>query len=1164
MPPFRLRTLLLSLFVVYMCGNATTLACEMENSTSEEGTGSLLNANIKWPVQRVVSIEGDLVLGGMFNIHERSDAYTCGKVLEQSGVQAMEAMLYTVDMVNNDHTILPNITIGVHILDSCDRDTVGLEQAVDFIRGSMNIVGGSRYKCEDGSVPTVDYKKIVGVVGCSSSVTSIQVANLLKLFTLPQISYWSTSPELSIKKRFPYFSRTVPSDEFQARAIMDIVTTFNWTYISVVYEDSNYGQQGLSQLKAEAERRGICIYLALKFPRDSQMASSECFNDIMKDLGSKDTVRVVIVYGTDQDAAELMRAAKRANTAGRYVWIGSDGWSSRQSPAQGQEDELEGAITIQPMAQEIDGFDEYFASLNPATHRRDPWLTELWEEHFQCKWPGSRLTPFNYHFDSINKTCDTNVSINVHTGYKQDGQLQFIVNAVLAFAHALDDVHRTYCKNVSGLCQEMKKVTGRELLEFIRNVSFTGITGQKFKFSAVGDGPPRYKILNYQQISDGVYEYVPVGSYSEGLDVNVSMIRFRLDNESYPDSFCSKDCGIGEMKSLQNEASCCWICIPCQKYHILVDEFTCEECEQGKIPDEFKRQCLNVSLHYLQHSSPWAIAPMTFSIFGIVSTTVILSIFIHNAETPVVKASGRELSYVLFAGIYCCFFMTFVLISKPSKFVCGLQQVGVGFCFSMCYTALLTKTNRIARIFNRAKRSAKRPSYISPKSQLLITLGLVGVQILISAILLFTAPPIAKPDFPSREQGQLVCSAVLDGSFMIGLAYPIALFILCTFYAFKTRKIPEAFNEAKFIGFTMYTICIIWLAFVPIYYTTASNIEVRTATICFTISMSAAVTLACIFLPKVHIIVLHPEKNVKLRRMTCARRQSFYSLQGTSETTATELALARRRSKMNMCPNCGAPIPLAVAKSLVDKAMKSKEKEERNAAAGGRNRRAVKFKMPIDGENAVASSSSRRNPLGTTVRKRGAFRSRRFTPPESSTVENKESIEDAAPPTVEIDIARTPEKSKEEAQVTSPEEGSEKQPLSVEIETETEPGKPEVPKSSPPHDSPLASSVHEEQEVSVCMELSTAGPSGSGSSTTTEEVIANHHPPVEPDSETEDDTQTNCVATNNTAPKDKDYRMALQEEIKFAPEEESGFPLEEKSDINCTPELSHIIQEATC
>ncbi|KAI8489782.1 hypothetical protein Bbelb_324120 [Branchiostoma belcheri] len=937
---------------------------------------------------------------------------------------------------------------------------------------------------------------------------------------LLQISYWSTSPELSIKKRFPYFSRTVPSDEFQARAIMDIVTTFNWTYISVVYEDSNYGQQGLSQLKAEAERRGICIYLALKFPRDSQMASSECFNDIMKDLGTKDTVRVVIVYGTDQDAAELMRAAKRANTAGRYVWIGSDGWSSRQSPAQGQEDELEGAITIQPMAQEIEGFDEYFASLNPATHRRDPWLTELWEEHFQCKWPGSMLTPFNYHFDSVNKTCDTNVSINAHTGYKQDGQLQFIVNAVLAFAHALDDVHRTYCKNVSGLCEDMRRVTGRELLEFIRNVSFTGITGQKFKFSAVGDGPPRYKILNYQQVSDGVYDYVPVGSYSEGLDVNVSMIRFRLDNESYPDSFCSKECGIGEMKSLQNEASCCWICIPCQKYHILVDEFTCEECEQGKIPDEMKKQCLNVSLHYLQHSSPWAIAPMTFSIFGIVSTTVILSIFIHNAETPVVKASGRELSYVLFAGIYCCFFMTFVLISKPSKFVCGLQQVGVGFCFSMCYTALLTKTNRIARIFNRAKRSAKRPSYISPKSQLLITLGLVGVQILISAILLFTAPPIAKPDFPSREQGQLVCSAVLDGSFMIGLAYPIALFIL------------------------------------------SSNIEVRTATICFTISMSAAVTLACIFLPKVHIIVLHPEKNVKLRRMTCARRQSFYSLQGTSETTATELALARRRSKMNMCPNCGAPIPLAVAKSLVDKAMKSKDKEERNAAAGGRNRRAVKFKMPIDGENVVASSSSRRNPLGTTVRKRGGFRSRKFTPPESSTIENKESVEEAAPPTIEINIARTPEKSKEETQVAPVEE---QQPPG---ETDTEPGKPELPKSSPPHDSPVAS-VHEEHEISVCMELSTAGPSGSGSSTTTEEVIPNHHPPVDLDAnsesqtETEEDTQTNCVATNTTA-KDRDYRMALQEEIKFAPEEESGFPLEEKSDINCTPELSHIIQEATC
>ena len=55
----------------------------------------------------------------------------------------------------------------------------------------------------------------------------------------------------------------------------------------------------------------------------------------------------------------------------------------------------------------------------------------------------------------------------------------------------------------------------------------------------------------------------------------------------------------------------------------------------------------------------------------------------------------------------------------------------------------------------------------------------------------------------------------------------MVLITVCTFYAIKTRKVPENFNEAKYIGFTMYTTCIIWLAFVPLYFGTANSHEVR-------------------------------------------------------------------------------------------------------------------------------------------------------------------------------------------------------------------------------------------------------------------------------------------------------------------------------------------------
>lgn len=89
---------------------------------------------IPWPVKKEAVVEGDLVLGGLMMVHEREDSVTCGPIMPQGGIQALEAMLYTLDRLNSAQ-LLPNISIGAHILDDCDKDTYGLEMAVDFIKG---------------------------------------------------------------------------------------------------------------------------------------------------------------------------------------------------------------------------------------------------------------------------------------------------------------------------------------------------------------------------------------------------------------------------------------------------------------------------------------------------------------------------------------------------------------------------------------------------------------------------------------------------------------------------------------------------------------------------------------------------------------------------------------------------------------------------------------------------------------------------------------------------------------------------------------------------------------------------------------------------------------------------------------------------------------------
>lgn len=364
-------------------------------------------------------------------------------------------------------------------------------------------------------------------------------------------------------------------------------------------------------------------------------------------------------------------------------------------------------------------------------------------------------------------------------------------------------------------------------------------------------------------------------------------LKFRLERPIHPDSVCSYPCGPGEATLFLEGSQCCWTCAKCHKYQYLPTPYKCVDCPSGWKPSANKSQCERIPIIYLQYFDGLAIGAVAFSAIGIVITGYVTAIFTKYKNTPVVKASGRELSFVLLFGILLCYSMTFLLILKPTSIVCGAQKYGIGLCFSICYSAILIKTNRISRIFRAGKRTTKRPKFISPRSQLLITGAIVAFQNVVGIMWLMLRPPQAIPYFSSRADHQLVCMDAVGGYYMIGFSCPIILVIICTIYAILTRNIPEAFNESKYIGFTMYTTCIIWLAFVPIYFSTAYDIKLRIATMCYSISLSATVALVCMFAPKVYIIIAHPEKNVRKSMATHATRT--YMSNSAQPTNATSV-----------------------------------------------------------------------------------------------------------------------------------------------------------------------------------------------------------------------------------------------------------------------------------
>nr|XP_026492229.1 metabotropic glutamate receptor 2-like [Vanessa tameamea] len=816
-----------------------------------------------WPVKHAAVLEGDIVLGGLMMVHGRASGNSggsvarCGPLMPQGGVQALEAMLFALDEAERAGLAVPGVKLGALVLDDCDSDTRGLEMALDFIKGSISNIDDEEYACNATAVRKV----ISGVVGAASSVTSVQVANLLRLFKIPQVSFFSTSPELSNKARFEYFTRTIPSDLHQVRAMVEIVKKFGWRYVSIIYEESNYGIKAFEELETLLLRDDICIAVKERLAKDSGAADENAYDAIVERLLSRPRARGVIVFGSDQEVAGVMAAVRRRGAAQTFSWVGSDGWSARALVAAGNEPVVEGTISVQPQANPVRGFREYFFTLTPQNNFRNPWFVEFWEEQFRCRYAGSPRSKNNAKY----LPCTGRERLSAENT-EFEAQLQFVADAVWAFVFAIRDMHRDVCGGKPGLCEAMRPVSGPTLLRYLRQVRFIGLSGDEFHFDAHGDGPARYNILHFKQVTRGVYRWIRVGRYLDGeLQLDMDEIQFKWEEPHHPESVCSAECELGQAKQYVEGESCCWHCFNCTQYEIRspVSETACMECARGTLPDSRRMQCAPVPELYLQPTSPAAIGAMTFSALGILLTMLVGGVWVARSSTPVVRASGRELSFVLLAGILMCYLVTFALVLRPTDFLCSLQRFCTGFCFTVIYAALLTKTNRIARIFDASKHSARRPSLISPKSQLLICSILVSIQIVIVVVWQLASPARAIHHYPTREDNMLVCDSYVDASYTIAFFYPVVLIVICTVYAVLTRKIPEAFNESKHIGFTMYTTCVIWLAFVPLYFGTASHVPLRVTSMAVTISLSASVTLACLFAPKMYIILIRPERNVR-------------------------------------------------------------------------------------------------------------------------------------------------------------------------------------------------------------------------------------------------------------------------------------------------------------
>lgn len=322
------------------------------------------------------------------------------------------------------------------------------------------------------------------------------------------------------------------------------------------------------------------------------------------------------------------------------------------------------------------------------------------------------------------------------------------------------------------------------------------------------------------------------------------------------------------------------------------DASACEKCAENFWSNENHTFCIPKQIEFLSWTEPFGIALTLFAVLGVFLTSFVLGVFTRFRNTPIVKATNRELSYLLLFSLLCCFSSSLFFIGEPQDWNCRLRQPAFGISFVLCISCILVKTNRVLLVFEAKIPTSLHRKWWGLNLQFLLVFLCTFVQIVICVIWLYTAPPSS---FRNHEmEDEIIFITCNEGSLMaLGflIGYTCLLAAICFFFAFKSRKLPENFNEAKFITFSMLIFFIVWISFIPAYASTygkfVSAVEV------IAILAASFGLLACIFFNKVYIILFKPSRNT-IEEVRCSTAAHAFKV--AARATLRRSNVSRKRS----------------------------------------------------------------------------------------------------------------------------------------------------------------------------------------------------------------------------------------------------------------------------
>ncbi|XP_062992907.1 vomeronasal type-2 receptor 26-like [Elgaria multicarinata webbii] len=827
---------------------------------------------------------GDLIIGGIATYgllvsssisftEEPYQALSEELMVFPKHYQHILALAFAVKEINENSQILPNVTLGFHIYDSYDNARKTYHATMLLLTTLENVV--PNYVCDIQNILTA-------VIGGLDSEISLYVANILDTYKTPQLIY-GPAPVMNTKTPGLPFYQLAPQEAIQYEGILSLLLHFRWTWIGIGAVDNDNGERFLQVVIPLFSKKGVCFAFIQRSPKlsfDSKISDAFLQGAKIHDkiMGSK--ANIAVVHGESYSMAfflffpYLSEQEVMVKEVRGKVWIVTAQMEFTSLVLQRNFDTgiFNGAISFRIHSSDLPGFQQFLESRNPSSSREDGFIRDFWRQAFGCVFRDSVVGKVN------GDICTGQEKLESLPGSFFEmstlGHSHSIYNAVYVVAHALNHAMSSsrakHGAKTDGLELKFQNLRFGQLQAFLKWVSFNNSAGDKVSINQKGELVAGLDVINWIIFSNHSFHRVIVGKMDPEAPLGQAFV---IDeeaitwngwfNQSQPLSQCTESCQPGSHKKMkEGEPFCCYDCIPCPEGKISNQEDMndCHKCTEENYPNEKQDACIRKTVTFLSYEEPLGFSLASFAVSFSLTTALVLGTFLKHHNTPIVKAHNRDLTYTLLISLLLSFLCALLFIGRPQKVTCLLRQMMFGLIFSVAVSCVLAKTITVVLAFMATTPGSKMRKWVGKRLAISMVLFCSLIQASISTLWLATSPPFPDLDMHSvAKEIVLQCNEQSVTLFCCVLGYMGFLAMLSFTVAFHARKLPDSFNEAKFITFSMLVFCSVWLSFVPSYLSSKGKYMV--AVEIFSILASSAGLLVCIFSPKCFIIVLRPQLN---------------------------------------------------------------------------------------------------------------------------------------------------------------------------------------------------------------------------------------------------------------------------------------------------------------